>query len=60
MATRHQELGNALWHLGDLAGARTHLELALAIDEAVLGAGHPMVVNDRRQLDRVLQKLSDK
>ncbi len=43
--------------LGDLAGARTHYERALAIDQAALGAKHPTVADDRLRLDRILQQL---
>jgi hypothetical protein len=57
MAARHYNLGGVLRQLGDLAGARTHHERALAIDEAALGAQHPTVADDRRQLDRILQQL---
>jgi ABC-type lipoprotein export system ATPase subunit len=57
MALRNNNLGTSLWQVGDLAGARAEFERALAIDEAVLGADHPTVANDRRKLDQIVQQL---
>jgi tetratricopeptide (TPR) repeat protein len=36
--------------IGDLQGARSHLERALAIDEAVYGPDHPDVATDLNNL----------
>jgi hypothetical protein len=45
-----------LQQLGDLAGARSHHERALAVDEAAFGVDHPRVAGDRDNLDRVVQE----
>jgi hypothetical protein len=43
--------------LGDLAGARTQHERALAIGHATLGPDHPNMATVRGNLDDVLQQL---
>jgi tetratricopeptide (TPR) repeat protein len=45
--------------LGDLNGAKAHLERALRIDEKVLGLDHPNVARDANNLGSVLQDLGD-
>ena len=59
LARRHDELGQVLQALGDLAGAREQLERALQISEAALGPDHPHVGTWRNNLGRVLQDLGD-
>ena len=58
-AWRHDELGRVLQELGDLAGAREHLERALRIGEAAFGPDHSSVAIWRGGLGRVLQELGD-
>ena len=48
-----------LQDLGDLAGARTQYERALAISEAALGPDHPNIGTVRNNLGGVLQALGD-
>ena len=52
-------MGLVLHDLGDLAGARAHLEWALAIDEAVFGPDHLEVATVVNNLGFVLQGLGD-
>jgi hypothetical protein len=58
VATVLNNLGRMLADLGDLAGARPHLERALAIDETTYGQGHPRVTSDRAAISEVLQELN--
>ena len=48
-----------LQDLGDLPGAKTQLERALAIDEAAYGPDHLNVAIRRNNLGSVLQDLGD-
>ncbi len=51
VAVRTGNLGKLLVEMGDLAGARTVLERALAVREAVLGPGHPKTQSVRGSLE---------
>ena len=59
MAIRHNNLGLVLADLGDLAGARTHLEQALEIGQATLGPDHPDMAAWHSNLGLVLRELGD-
>ena len=52
-------LGLVLQDMGDLAGAKEHLERALGIDEAVYGKDHPDVATDVNNLGSVLKAMGD-
>jgi len=55
MAAWQSNFGAVLAELGDLTGARTHYERALAIGQATLGPDHPKVTIYRRNLGDVVQ-----
>jgi tetratricopeptide (TPR) repeat protein len=57
--SRVNNLGSVLRDLGDLAGARAHLERALRIDEAAYGPNHPTVAFEGNNLGYVLWELGD-
>ena len=59
VGAKRNNLGGALWHLGDFTGAKAQFERALAIDEAAYGPDHPEVGIDRNNLGMVLQDLGD-
>jgi tetratricopeptide (TPR) repeat protein len=58
-AITHANLGLVLQDLGDLDGARSRLERALAIRQARLGADHPTTANSLTQLGLVLHAQGD-
>ena len=51
MAIRANNIGMVLKDLGDLEGAKAHLERALAIFTRSLGPDHPSTQTCRRNLD---------
>jgi hypothetical protein len=57
VAYTHNELGNILADLGDLA--RTHYERVLELTEATIGRDHPHVATWRDSLGTVLLELGD-
>ena len=52
-------LGGVLQAMGDLEGARAHLERALAINEAAYGPDHPNVAIRVNNLGGVLRDMGD-
>jgi hypothetical protein len=56
LATRVSNLGCLLRDLGDLAGAREHLEQALVAAEAAFGADHGDVETIRENLFQVVNE----
>jgi Flp pilus assembly protein TadD len=53
-------LASVLHAQGDLAGARTFYERALAIREQRLGPGHPITVRNRENLATVVMELENR
>lgn len=51
VASSHGNLGIICWGMGDVEGARHHLELALSMQEKTLGPDHPVVAAFRESLD---------
>lgn len=58
-ARSRNDLGDLLRELGDLEGARPHLERALAIRKDVLGIRHPDTAQSLNDLGVLLQELGD-
>jgi predicted negative regulator of RcsB-dependent stress response len=59
VARTMDSLGRVLYDQGDLAGARAHLERALAIAEATVGSEHHWVAGTLDILGQVLRDQGD-
>lgn len=58
-ATSLSDLGNLLQEMGELAGARSHLEQTLEIRRLMLGNEHPCTASSLSDLGVLLQKMGN-